>query len=298
MSADQRVSRRSARPFERAIPVWSLVAATVVALPVLVGAGYAVAASVGLAGPASGQLSLAHVRRVVADGEVWRGAAWSIYAASASTALAAIAAIAIAATYRGSRVSAQVARAASLASFPMPYVVAASITILFLGQSGLLARLAAHLGLIRLPGQMPALVLDRAGIGFILAFAWKETAFLVLVATSTLARHGRRLEETARTLGATARTAFWRVTLPVLWRGLAPAIILVLVFVTGSYEGAVLLAPSQPLPFAVAIYERYFDLDLSRRGEAFVLTFLGLVLAIVAVVVFETVRSHWEWDSR
>jgi putative spermidine/putrescine transport system permease protein len=271
--------------------------ATLVALPVLVGVVYAAGGSIGLVGPDAQGLSWRHVSRVLHDESVWRGLAWTVYAAAAATGLAMTAAIGIAVGYRRSRAADRIARVAAFAPFPVPYVVAASITVLFLGQSGLLSRLGARAGFLHAPGDFPPLVFDQPGVGFIITFAWKEAAFLAFVAWSVLATRGATLEEAARTLGAGSGATFWRVTLPVLWRGMAPALVLVFVFIAGSYEAAALLGPSDPLPFPVGTYERYNDLDLSRRGEAFVLTLMGLALTVVAVGLFEWVRTRSEWDS-
>ncbi len=268
--------------------------AGLVAAPVVVGLGYSAAAAIGLAGPAARGLSLVHIDRVMRDATVWRGLAWTIYAAALATALATAAAVAVAIGFRGTGIGDRLARIAALVPFPIPYVVAAAGAVLVLGQSGLLARLAAAAGVIHDPSGFPPLVLDRPGLGFILTFAWKEVPFLTFVAVSVLATRGQQLEETARTLGASPAATLRRVTVPLLWRGLAPAVVLVFIFIAGTYEGAALLGPTDPLPFAVATYERYQALDLTLRGDGFVLTLLGLILGLAAVAVFEWTRARAE----
>jgi ABC-type spermidine/putrescine transport system permease subunit I len=61
----------------------------------------------------------------------------------------------------------------------------------------------------------------------------------------------------------------------------------VFAFVAGSYEAAALLGPSDPLPLQSLVRERYADLDLARRGDAYVLTLVALALAAAAVAVHE-----------
>jgi len=136
------------------------------------------------------------------------------------------------------------------------------------------------------------------GLGYIVALAWKELPFLALLAFSVLATRGPALEETARSLGAGPWAVFRRVTWPLLWRGLLPGIVSVFAFVAGSYEAAVLLAPSDPLPLPLLTYERYTDPDLGRRADAYVLVLLGLGLAAVAVALHEWARARAEsFDS-
>lgn len=270
------------------------VLASVVAAPVMVGVIYATAGALGLAGPAATGLSTIHFRRVLGDGSVWQGLGWTVATGLAATGLAAASAISVAAMFRGTALADRMARAAALAALPIPHVVAAVGGVLVLGQSGLLSRLGATLGLLQAPADFPAIVQDRLGIGFVITLGWKEFPFLAAFAVSILATRGAALEEAARTLGAGPWDVLKRVTLPVLWRGLAPVMVATFLFVAGSYEGAALLGPGNPLPLPTATLERYADLDLARRGDAYVLTLIGLLLAMVAVAVFECLRSCFD----
>ena len=272
----------------------ALLVSVLVAMPVLVGVTYASAASAGLVGPGAGAPSTGRLLRVLADGQTWAGLVWSVSVASVATVIASAGAIAIAVCFRGRGKSDRVARALAAAPLPLPHLVAAALAVWVLGQSGMLARVAFALGWITTPSAMPALIYDRWGIGLVLTMAWKEMAFLSVVATALLSTRAVAAEETARTLGATGWETFRRVTFPVLWRGLMPAVVAVFIFVVGSYEAAVLLAPSAPLALPLLVAERAADPDVSRRGDAFVVTLVLLLMGIVAVVAHEWVRARWE----
>ncbi|HEU4700158.1 MAG TPA: ABC transporter permease subunit, partial [Gemmatimonadales bacterium] len=161
-------------------------------------------------------------------------------------------------------------------------------------QSGLLARLGHAAGLVATPADMPPLVYDRWGIGLVLTLAWKETPFLALLAVSVLATRGRALEEAARGLGAGTAARLRRVTLPLLWRGLLPGVIAVFVFAAGSFETALLLAPSDPLALPLLTAERAENLGLDARADAFVLALLAFAVAALAVAAHEWARARWE----
>jgi putative spermidine/putrescine transport system permease protein len=273
-------------------PRWGLAAAGLVAAPVLVGVAYALAGALGLAGPGAAGYTAGHLHAVLTSAAVWRGVWWSTRAALLATLLAAALAVAVAVLFRGRGRTDRVARALAVVPLPVPHIVAASCGVLILGQSGLLARLGHAAGLVATPQSMPALVSDRAGVGFVLTLAWKELPFLALVAISLLETRGALLEEAASTLGSGRWSTFRRVTWPTLWRGLLPAMVAVFIFVAGSYEAAFILAPSDPLPLPALTYERYLDLDLARRGDAYVLTLLGLAMGAVAVAVHEWARAR------
>lgn len=272
-----------------------LLAAAVLAAPVLAGVVYSALAAVGVVGvTGSGRASLEVAARVLVQPEVWEGLAWSVWVAAAATALATVGAIAVAVLFRGSGRVDRWARALAIVPLPVPHVVAGVVGVLILGQSGLLARLAYAAGLVSVPAEMPALVYDPAGVGLIASLAWKELPFLALIAFSVLAGRGGGLEETARSLGASPSEVFRRVTLPVLWRGMLPAVVAVFTFAVGSYELAALLAPSDPLALPLLVMERYQGSALAERADAFVLSLLALALAAVAVAVHEWVRAAWE----
>ena len=267
-----------------------------VGAPVLIGAVYALLGALGLVGLDAHGFTTEHVTRVLGAGSTWRGIGWSLATATVATAAATVVSAALAITFRGTRMGDRVARALAAVPLPMPHIVAATLGLLVLAQSGLVARVLYAVGIIHATAGMPALVLDRFGIGYMATMAWKEVPFLSVVAISVIATRGPRLEEVARTLGATPRAVLWRVTVPILWRGLAPAAIAVAIVIAGSFEGAYLLAPSSPLALPLLTYERYRTIDAARRADAYVLVLLGLTLAALAVAVLEWVRARWDVD--
>jgi len=264
------------------------VAVALVAAPVVAGVLYSAAAAAGFAGAGAAGFDASRIVRVLRDGETWRSVGWTLYTASAATLLAVSAALATSVAVQGSRVGRW------LATLPLavPYVAAGLAGVLLLGQSGLLSRLAFAGGVIESPSQFPALVYDRPGIALILAFAWKEFPFLVLTAFAVLDTRGGQLADTARTLGASGRETLRRITLPLLWRGIAPATIAGFAYLVGQYEVAILLAPSDPQPLSVLTYERAGDPDLSRRGEAHVLGLIAMLACAGLVVAHERSRRH------
>lgn len=276
----------------RAYP--ALLGALLVAMPVLLGIAYAAAGAVGVRGIAATGFNFTRIVRVLAERAVWRSVAWSIWVAGAATVISVGAAGCSTFLFAGRTVVDRAARALAVVPLAVPYVVAGALGLLILGQSGFLARLLHEWGWITTPRNMPALVNDRYGIGVILTLAWKEFPFLALIGFSLLATRGPALEETARTLGASRRATLLRVTWPLLWRGLLPAATAVFIFSMGNYEVVALLAPSDPLPLPMLTLERYNALELASRGDAYVLTLVGLLMGLIAVGVHEWTRQHSE----
>lgn len=269
-----------------------LALALLVAAPVLVGIAYAALAAVGAVGIEAGPPSVARLARVASERATWAGAGWSVYIAAMATLLAAAGAIAIAVLFRGSGPVDRAARLLAVMPLPVPHLVAGATALLLLGQSGVIARVLAATGVLSTPAEMPPLVYDGAGVALILSLAWKELAFLALLATSVLATRGSALDEVARGLGASPLQAFRHATWPVLWRGLLPGATAVFAFAVGSYEAAALLAPSDPLALPLLIEERYTDPALGRRADAYVLVLVAIALSALLVTLHEWLRAR------
>ena len=278
----------------RAASVYGVFAALVLVAPVLAGIAYATAASLGVAGPAAGTATFSRIARVMTEQATWSGTMWSIEVAAASTTIATVIGVAAAVAFRRTTFAERIGRSVAALPLPVPYLIAAAAGVWLLGQSGIVGRIAFSMGWISRSSEMPAIIYDRYGIGLITVMAWKEASFLFVVATSLLAVGTGSAEEAARTLGAGTWATFRRVTWPVLWRGLAPALVSVFVFVMGNYEATALLAPSAPLALPLAIAERAADPDALRRADAYVLSLLLLIVGVAAVSLHELARARWE----
>jgi len=263
------------------------VAVALVAAPVVVGGLYSLAATFGLIGAGADGFGLTRMSRVLRDSDTWRSIGWTLATALVATALATIAALMLGVVLRRSRI----ARTLVAVPLAVPHAAAALAMLLLLGQSGFLSRLAFAVGAVSQPTAFPALVYDRAGFGLVIAFAWKEFPFLALTAWAVLDSMGEELYEVAQTHGANAQSIFRRITWPLLWRGVAPAVVAVFAFLIGQYEMAVVLAPSDPLPLSMLTFERTLDPDLQRRGEAHLLGLIALLLSAGLVLIHERLRA-------
>lgn len=277
-----RAMRRMAQPRAQG----AILASAVLVAPIAVGAAYSLLSAVGITGAGARGLTLQPIAAVLRDAQTWRALVWTLLTASTATLLALVAACATALWIRSRPWWLRV----SMLPMAVPHVAAALAALLLLGQSGWLSRLAHAVGLTTTPADFPALVYDEMGVALVLAFAWKEFPYLLLTAVAVLATQADDLEEVARSLGASPAQIFRRITWPLLWRAMAPAVLATFAFLIGQYEMPLLLAPSDPLAFPLLAYERSVDPTLTRRAEAHV---LGLIaLTISAGLVIAQARSQ------
>ncbi len=263
-----------------------LLAFTLLGIPIALGVGYQLAGALGLVGDAAPGATV----RVLRDGAVWRSIALSLWIATAGTALSLVGALVVALTLGGTSRLDRVSRTVAALPLPIPTVAAAVAIVLLLSQSGWLSRVAMQLQLVAAPAQFPALVYDAWALGVIVAVVWKELPFLVLVALGLQSLRGQAVIDAARTLGATRWQATRTIVLPLLLRGMAPSVIAVFVFVLGSLELPMVLAPSSPLALPLLIQERRQALGADAHAEAYVIALLATALALVAALSHEALR--------
>lgn len=218
--------------------------------------------------------------------EFWGALGFSLWVSLASTGLSALGALLVAVALSGRRRTASGTSLLMLnLNLAFPHLVWAVALSLLLAQSGLLARLAAALGLIDGPAQFPVLVRDRYGLGIILHYVSKEIPFLTLIVLAVLRTQGAAYELVAENLGANAWQRLRYVTLPLVLPALSAGAALVFAFVFGAYEVPALLGVRYPRMLAVLALEIFVNPDLNQRaaGMAISLIMAGVVLVVVGL---------------
>jgi putative spermidine/putrescine transport system permease protein len=229
--------------------------------------------------------TFAAYRDLVVDPEFWAALALTLYLALTSTLLATVLAVASALVLRRSSRGAQAVTFVYQLPLPAPHLVAAAGITMLLTQSGLAARVLYAFGALDQPAEFPALVFDRAHIGVLAVYTWKEVPFIGLVILAVLKGVGHDYDEAARTLGASAWQRLRYVLLPLLLPGIVTTSIIVFAFLFGSFEIPLLLGQRYPSALPVLAYRAYSDPDLARRPEAMAIgvVITGVVLGLMVV---------------
>ncbi|HEU4691934.1 MAG TPA: ABC transporter permease subunit [Vicinamibacterales bacterium] len=227
--------------------------------------------------------TLAHYAALLRDREIHAALGLTLWVASISTALSVVCGVGLALGLRRGRRARRGSHTLLQAPLALPHLVVALVTITVFAQSGLLARAAFALGLIDTPSGFPVLVNDAAGIGIILAYAFKEVPFIALVATALLARRSDEYDELARTLGASSWQRFRHVTWPFLAPGVGAAALMIFAYVFSAFETPFLLGQPYPSMLPVVAQQRFMSIDLADRPAAMACAFMLTVIAAVVV---------------
>ncbi|QDE71471.1 molybdenum ABC transporter permease subunit [Myxococcus xanthus] len=142
-------------------------------------------------------------------------------------------------------------------------------------------------------------VLDAWGVevvftpkAVVLASAVMAFPLLVRSARSGFEEVDPRLVAVARTLGDSRTRAFFRVTLPLAWRGVLVGALLAFSRALGEFGATVLVAgniPGRTQTLSLAIFQRT---QLGRDAEALRLAGVAALLAFVAVFATEAVTRR------
>ncbi len=164
------------------------------------------------------------------------------------------------------------------------------------------------LALLELLGRNRPLGAWLAGRGIEIVFTWKAVVLATAVmAFPLLVRSARtafeevdaRLVGLARTLGAGPLSAFFRVTLPLAWRGVLGGTVLAFSRALGEFGATILVAgniPGRTQTLALAIFH---DVQIGRDDRAVGLAAVTVGLAFAALWTTEwIVRRRGRRDDR
>lgn len=225
--------------------------------------------------------------RLLGDRTFWAALGLTLYIALTSTLLATGLALVTALALRTNSRANRWLTFLYQIPLPVPHLVAAAGIVMLLTQSGLVARLLYAAGGLERPDQFPALIFDRAHVGVILAYTWKEVPFIGLVVLAVLKGVGHQYEEIAQTLGAGPWQRFRYVLLPLLLPGIVATTVIVFAYLFGSFEIPLLLGQRYPGTLPVAAWRAYIDPDLARRPEAMA---MGMLITLIVVGLLAVYR--------
>ncbi|MDO9349020.1 MAG: ABC transporter permease subunit, partial [Anaerolineales bacterium] len=170
--------------------------------------------------------------------------------------------------------------------FMLPTVVVAAGFNALLGPRGWV-----NLGLMRLFGLEAApIVFVYTLSAILLAHVFYNTTIVIRVVGNALAHLDPRLEQAARLLGADARRAFWRVTLPLLRPSILAAALLVFLFDFTSFGVILLLGGPRFATLEVEIYMQ--AIQIFNLPLAAVLSFIQLLCTLAFSVLYSRIVTR------
>ena len=141
-----------------------------------------------------------------------------------------------------------------------------------------LDRVLMAFGLVPGPGQ-----LMNTPFSLVLGMTYTYLPFMILPLYSNLAKMDLRLLEAASDLGATAWTAFWKITVPLSRAGIVAGAMLVFIPCVGEYVIPELLGGPQTQMIGRTLWDEFFSNNDWPLACAVAVTMVLLVIVPVAV---------------
>jgi len=178
-------------------------------------------------------------------------------------------------------------RIAATLPFILPTVVVAAGFNALIGPKGWFNLfLMEYMGLSK-----PPLQILNSLPAILLAHIFYNTSIIIRVVSAALARFDRRLEEAARTLGASGWQTFWHVTFPNLLPSIISAVLLVFLFDFTSFGVILMLGGPRFATLEVEIYIQ--AVQLLNLPMAAILSFIQLFFTML--ITFLVIKNG---DSR
>ena len=127
-------------------------------------------------------------------------------------------------------------------------------------------------------------VLDTTG-SVIAGLTYNFLPFMVLPIYASLESIDKRLVEAGKDLYASARTTFWRVTLPLSAPGVVAGVLLTFIPAAGDYINAEFLGSQAQAMIGNVIQSQYLVVNSYPTAAALSFMFMGLILAVVVIYI-------------
>lgn len=183
-------------------------------------------------------------------------------------------------------------------SLILPHIGVAFVVLVFWSQSGLVASMAYHLGLIDSPQSFPAVIHGGSGTGMILAYVLKEVPFVIILAYAVLKRMDPRLIQTASMLGAGRVHTFFRIVVPHMLPALNTAAIILFLYGFGAFDIPFLLSESSPGMLSIEAFNLYFRRDLINRPVAMAILVCMFLFSIGFIVAYTRIAARLSGKDR
>lgn len=272
---------------------WIALAPALILIMVMMGASliYGIAQSLGwMSAIGQNGLNLDSYQNLItgqgtAGREFWGSLAFSLWVSITSTLISAGLALLVAVWLSEQRSSAGAETLALNWNLAFPHLVWSVALLLFLSQSGLVARWAAALGWIQLPSDFPVVVRDRFGFGIILHYVSKEIPFLALIILAVLRSQPRDYNLVAENLGANRWQRLRYVTLPMVYPAILSGSLLVFAFIFSNYEVPALLGVNYPRMLPVLALKLFNNPDLRSRADGMAISLIITLIVLVTAAI-------------
>lgn len=262
------------------------------ALPLLGGFLYALGYSFGLIGVLKTGLTTNHWSALFTAGNIFNSIFYSVSLSAISILIAVFLAINTA-LLLSNKLQKGILSYLIYIPLAFPGIVAAFFIFQLFSKSGVIARIAYQLHLIKDITSFPDLINDQYGIGIICSFVFLLFPFFVLLFVNII--KSERLEnfkQAAATLQATPFQIWTKVSLPILLLRALPNLILYFIFLFGAFEVPLILGRSNPEMISVLAVRKLQRFNLLDLPQGYAIAVLYTIFVFVIILLLFKAKNR------
>ena len=239
------------------------------------------------------ELTLEHYRQVFTDFRFISSLRHTFYIALTSSVLSVVLGVFVAflihKARRGNKLSFTLYRVPIL----IPHVVVIIVIFHIFFQSGIISRFAYSLGLIESANDFPLLIYDRAGLGIILVYLYKQIPFVALMVFTISRNLDSKYFHVAENLGASPFQIMTRITLPLLAPTILSAFLITFAFGFGAFEVPYLLGSPARHTLPILAFIEYRSPVLADRPSAMAVNVVISAISLLMIWVYILVLNKF-----
>lgn len=179
----------------------------------------------------------------------------------------------------------------------IPHIIGVLIIITIFSQSGILSRILFNLGLITSNENFPLLINDNNGLGIILTYVWKETAFIAIVTYGIMNKIDKNIVLSAKNLGANDKTIFLKIIMPLCKKGILTNFLIIFAFSFTSFEVPYLIGPTAKRTLPVKAYIEYTS-DIFNRPYAMAVNMILILISLIILILYTSLTKESEKEEK
>lgn len=164
----------------------------------------------------------------------------------------------------------------------VPYIIASYMILSFLSQRGVLAQFGIFFNFIETFDQFPIFTNDKKGVGIIVTYIWKTSAFIVTMSFPLVIKSYNKWKDLKIIMNLSDFYFFKEITFSIIFPSILTSFIIVFTFIFTSFETPYILGVTYPEVLAVYSHRIAMRGGIEMRG---VLMALNLLMSLISIVL-------------
>lgn len=179
----------------------------------------------------------------------------------------------------------------------IPHIVVAMFTILLFAQNGFMPHIGHNLGIINNSYDFISIINDQYGIGIIIAYIWKSTAYVISIVYVILRNYNNDYYEVSYSLNSSYKNYVFDVILPLTKNTLIFCFMVIFSYSFGAYELPYLLGSTSNRTLPVLSYLEYISPELSGRVTSQCYNLVMISIGFIFIIIYSKVITSYNEDK-